>query len=1537
MPKKNTLSNLNEKLSSETALSIIEEFKQKIENSADSDEIKHFLHETGRSYYLNALPNEKSRLEWLDIALEGIQNIGYSFLDLFLHRVSLSPEKPLFQTFEGDRVVSWTYEQIRRITREMAASFWNISNNPRVAIISDNSVLSASTDLACLMYDVFVVPLNTHFNGEIINEIFDLVDINIVVVDSEHRVEMMRKLRKKSQRKFEIFCLNTQVDAQDSDFYCLSEYSSQFNKKDIESILDNRKKYSIDQVCTTMFTSGSTGRPKGVSFSQYNLVSKRFARAAALPDIGRDEVFLCFLPLFHTFGRYLEMMGTIYWHGTYVFAGNPSADTLFALFPKVNPTVFISIPLRWSQMYDRILDASNNRTDEESRQNAIKKVSGSRLKFGLSAAGYLDPKIFQFFERNGINLCSGFGMTEATGGITMTPPGGYVKGSTGKALPGVYLKLAENGELMLRGHYIARYLDDRAPGDVIEFPRSDDEDYWMPTGDIFKRNDEGFYEIVDRVKDIYKNNKGQTIAPRNVEKRFAGVPGIKNTFLVGDGRSYNSLLIVPDFDDPVLQGDNSSYDSIRQYFNQIIQEANRNLVPYERVINYEILERDFSQEKGELTPKKSFNRKAIERNFAETIERLYIRNFIMLNGRDFRIRIPRWTIRDLGIVESNLIYENDTLINISSGEKVVFKRIDDDIFRIGDFDYKIKGNEINFGIFLLNPFLWAGNPQLINFFPCKTGWDTSNENVSLQIRRSEEVTDKYLYNPLPELTNIKNRDLIDINELSMRAYFAEKNNARKALERMNKMIGNVSSRHYELIRKRLEGLAYHNEEEIRCHAYRILLMDEPNIDYNQSFPVFIESGKSFLNEESIEALAKGKLERHRLEAIRKRLLNYRLYLDWPADDNRRAQFENIFRLLVNFVKYHPGFYSPVRVELTGWIMHRKDPELSKIARKYFEVLSDNYEKMLAIKTPHYDDELWLQKIVFDDELRKTEINRIKEALIGTTFLKQSVMLAFDEDDFKLEDVKNKGIWISKLNTAGRSKIYRVSISNIDNKHFDLQMVIDENLGKERNLETVFWLVSIAGFPYGPKVISKLGCCRPELGARSMVYFNELTLWEKLRELSGTRHHSSPLLKKNVVRRLFTEAMTAFFRAWRNSEYAIVPGLISPGNVVVPELDYREGAAILSIAGWKDYINTLSIVRPMLKSFYRKVFVHFPWFENMLDRSWLFDAVYEALDNKEAREFLEKLKDDLENNKLEDIGCKMLCENLDEYLLLRSEEYYLPLALNNAVDRFKLWLNLNPEPTEQAVESMLIELYRLYRLNRYPELVRYHLYRKTYFRNSGAEVRNAFDKLLQAMEKDVDRPAIHFIELSDLQSVLETPEDKFIFSKLVFPKTIKRQSFEVVKPPEEGEKAFLRTHITDTSGEKYIFREALEPAEVGQLYRLFIKEKFPKTISELDRYFVVINSYDKIIGGICYKMLDDHGVFLDGSIISPTFNRRGIGSNMIESFMSQMATIGKKYIKTHFYLRDFYLKMGFKVDHRWGGLVKELPVEAIEKIAISEKP
>jgi len=145
--------------------------------------------------------------------------------------------------------------------------------------------------------------------------------------------------------------------------------------------------------------------------------------------------------------------------------------------------------------------------------------------------------------------------------------------------------------------YIASYLETAPPLSTIAY--SDQIGNYISTGDVFKMDEDGYYEIIDRVKDIYKNNKGQTISPKNVENMFEGVPGLKRTFLVGDGKPYNSLFIVADESEELIMS--KPVNEIHDYFHTIIINANKKLVPYERVINYTILERDFSDTKGELT------------------------------------------------------------------------------------------------------------------------------------------------------------------------------------------------------------------------------------------------------------------------------------------------------------------------------------------------------------------------------------------------------------------------------------------------------------------------------------------------------------------------------------------------------------------------------------------------------------------------------------------------------------------------------------------------------------------------------------------------------------------------------------------------------------------------------------------------------------------------------------------------------------------------------------------------------------------------
>lgn len=1500
---------------------------------AQSDEIafidKHFIHNwlnfTGKQIFIQKLESDELRYKWAECACKFIQASDYSFNDLLRYRAEELSQKALFIEMSGFSPKRYSYEQVWTYSKEIAAAiFKNVEGSPRLAIFCENSPESAIVDIACLAWDIPVAPLNVHFSNDELTEIFKMMDFNVVVTDTLDRIEQIEMISKNFLVKPLILHINESIKEATNHIY-LPRYIKTLSQKDIELALNKRKRFSIDQVITVMFTSGSTGRPKGVSFSNYNIVSKRFCRAAALPSVGQNEVLLCYLPLFHTFGRYLEMTGMIYWGGTYVFVGNTSADNLLSLFPKVNPTGFISVPIRWMQLYEKILDETENIVSRQKIQEIVKSIVGTNLRWGLSAAGYLDPKIFLFFQKNSIELCSGFGMTEATGGITMTPPGKYIKGTVGKPLPGVRTKFADNGEMFIAGHYVARYLEDKPIGSVIPFPQNDDDDWWLPTGDVFTIDEHGYYSIVDRVKDIYKNNKGQTISPKNVENKFDGVPGIKRTFLVGDGRAYNTLLIVPDESESLLKDENVKTNP-RNYYQKIIIEANKNLAPYERVVNFALLDRDFELEKGELTPKGSFNRKTIEKNFSEIIEKLYAKDQTELNFNDIKIIIPRWFYRDLSILEEDLLIYENGLINRDTSLYLNIKKLDGNKYEIGDLIYEIEGNSIELGSLALQPRYWLGNPMLINFAPIKANWDHYNKKISTKVLCDFNKNRSYSEILFSNIKGIRNNRLVEVNKQICSIFYLNDDIAITELEKLAKQFLKLDEQTLEIVRYRIQALAYHPNEEVRCLAYRIILQYDEIAETERVFPTFLESGLSFLNNKSIEIIASSNFERRRLNALRKRLLFYRENLNWPQTETLHRQFESVFKLLVDFVKYKPEYYASVRFELANWVLHKADPKLSEIAKRYFWQLSCEYENSLEQQFMAKFPSNWSNKIIFEDNLSEHEIENIKKVILDTTFLKQSLILAFEENDFDLNEIKDDGIWISKISSVSQNQIYRISINTHQGKHYDIQTIINDNISDEHNLETILWLVAVSGYPEGPSVLPTLGCARPELQARSMEFLGDLTVWEKLRQLSTLRMYGQPFPKLNILKRLYVEGLAAFVRAWRYSGYRIIPGNVNPSNVVVPEIDFRDGATILSLAGWKYFDNYSSFIIPMINNFYKKAIHHYSWIKELLDLNWIFDAVMEALGEQDAEKFLNSLLSELNENDIT-FGDKSLKQSLQIYSQYIKEHYYMPLPLIYAIDKYYEWQNSNPNAIPEAKEQSIIELYNLYRLDRYPEIARYHLYRHTYFSYKGFYIRNAFDKLLNKMNQDKSVPATHLMELSELQSTLEDPIDREIFSKMVFPGYKKTQQYDIAKFKEKQDFSLIvKTTFKDNYGDIYIFRQPTEPSEIGILYRMFYKEKFTKTISEQDQFLILFDSNDRIIGGIIYQIKDDNSCILDGIVVASQYRGRGLGRAMMDDFINRMQSQGVDIIKTTFYIDAFFSKHGFKVDKRWGLLVRILNKE-----------
>ena len=234
-------------------------------------------------------------------------------------------------------------------------------------------------------------------------------------------------------------------------------------------------------------------------------------------------------------------------------------------------------------------------------------------------------------------------MTEATGGITMTPPGEYVDGSIGKPLPGIECVRAEDGELLIRGAYVSPgYL--HPEGDEQE---AHDAEGWFHTGDLVSIDAEGHFRITGRKKEIYKNRAGQTIAPQRVENLFRDFDDLSQAFLVGDHREYNTLLVWPNFEGrPELR--QLSPEEMQHVVSSLVASANRFLAPFERVVAFRILDRALDVEHGELTHKLTFKRDVVEKNWKSLIDGMYQHRALSLSVDGIGLRIPNWVLRETG-------------------------------------------------------------------------------------------------------------------------------------------------------------------------------------------------------------------------------------------------------------------------------------------------------------------------------------------------------------------------------------------------------------------------------------------------------------------------------------------------------------------------------------------------------------------------------------------------------------------------------------------------------------------------------------------------------------------------------------------------------------------------------------------------------------------------------------------------------------------------------------------------------------------------
>ena len=396
---------------------------------------------------------------------------------------------------------------------------------------------------------------------------------------------------------------------------------------------------------TFIYTSGTTGPPKACMILHRNYYAMVDEVRQVQDFTVTDDVMLLYLPLAHNFGRCLTLLGA---HIGYTIAFCPDPYAVGDALPAVRPTVFPSVP----RVYEKVHTAVTAKFDEATGAKRrlidwaldvggkvsklreagrsvppllalqhkvagrlvyakVKSRLGGKLRIGVSGGAPLAKEIIEFFAALDVIILEGYGLTECTTGATINRPTRYRFGSVGPALPGVELRIADDGEVLIKTDtvFAGYFKDEEATREVLS------EDGWLRSGDVGQLDEEGFLTITDRLKDILVTAGGKNVAPQNLENALKTHAVISQALVVGDRRPYVAALITLSEDvDPT---------GAAPAVQRAVDEVNSELSRYEQIKRFTILPRDFTLEAGEVTPTLKLKRRVCLEHFSEEIEALY--------------------------------------------------------------------------------------------------------------------------------------------------------------------------------------------------------------------------------------------------------------------------------------------------------------------------------------------------------------------------------------------------------------------------------------------------------------------------------------------------------------------------------------------------------------------------------------------------------------------------------------------------------------------------------------------------------------------------------------------------------------------------------------------------------------------------------------------------------------------------------------------------------------------------------------------------
>ena len=584
--------------------------------------------------------------------------------DLISRSAALRPEHPAVRYKQDGEWKDVTYREVADIVQEIGLGLIDLGVEPgeRVCILANTRPEWSYADMAITSIGAVVVPIYQTNSPEECLWVISDSGATAIVAEDEAQLAKLAEIQDQLPNLKTVIAMDPPAGAGPVESISLDEVRERGRTHDAAELKARRDAVKPEDSFTFIYTSGTTGPPKGCVLSHGNYAAM-MDMLKAVGQIEDDEVIYLYLPLAHAFALLIQL-GAFDLGATIAYFGGDTKQIVGELM-EVKPTYLPSVPRVFEKIYtlaNAALEAKPAEEQEEAQRaialgmkvrelkargeevpaelmgpfeeadqklfSNVRAIFGGNVRHAVTGAAPIAKEILEFFFAAGIPVLEGYGMTETATAATVCTLEDHKFGTVGKPFPGVEVKIAQDGEVLIKGPNIFQGYHNNADASFGSI-----EDGWLHTGDLGSLDEDGFLSITGRKKDIIITAGGKNITPANLENDLKQCRWISQAVMHGDQRPYPVVLVTLDEEEIAayarehsLPQDTASLceeEAVREMIAEQVERANRHYAPVEQVKRFAILPHDLTQETGELTPTLKVKRNVVAEKYADVLDALY--------------------------------------------------------------------------------------------------------------------------------------------------------------------------------------------------------------------------------------------------------------------------------------------------------------------------------------------------------------------------------------------------------------------------------------------------------------------------------------------------------------------------------------------------------------------------------------------------------------------------------------------------------------------------------------------------------------------------------------------------------------------------------------------------------------------------------------------------------------------------------------------------------------------------------------------------